>query len=216
MSLSTCVSSLHLQRKVWNYPPKTINCCFFFLYHGVLRILLVPIISRCQRKVNIGICYLLNEHVFIYFRKQMSWSCACLLLCGIPGGLFPAGLIKPTLAGPNFHFRNHWVACLRPWWGLSEQATHCIPIIHFGIAVQNGLLFRFLLSALVGLHSQTLSQAGIISWLSKICASDIFSFLSECFIDSVGISHASSLKFKEVKMTQRASLSFFPPPTNLG
>ena len=81
----------------------------------------------------------------------------------------------------------------------SEQATHCILIIHFGIAVvQNGLLFRFLLSALVSLHSHTLSLAGIISWLSKVCASDIFSFLSECFIDSMGISHPDSLNMKEI------------------
>lgn len=56
MSLSPCVSSSHLQLKVWNYPPQNNNCCFFVLYHGVRRILLVPIISRCQRKVNIGIC----------------------------------------------------------------------------------------------------------------------------------------------------------------
>lgn len=29
-------------------------------------------------------------------------------------GNIPASQIKMTLAGPNFHFRNRWVACLRP------------------------------------------------------------------------------------------------------
>lgn len=120
----------------------------------------------------------------------------------------PASQIKMTLAGPNFHFRNRWVACLRPWWGVSEQATHCIPIIHFGIAVfQNGLLFRFLLSALVSLHSKPCRQQGLSHGSRKsVLQTSSHSSRNVSLIDSVGISHFNSLKFEELKMTRRPPL----------
>lgn len=154
-------------------------------------------------------------------RLQISCGCACLLLtgtCGIREGTIPTSQIKTTSAGAEFPFQKSLggmsTVMMGGGWGW-ERATHCIPIIHFGIAVfQNGLLSRILLSALVGLHSHTLSLAGIISWLSKICASDIFSFLSERSIDSAGSSHSGSSKIKEMKITHW--LFSFSPKKHLG